>query len=463
MPRPLNVLLVEDSEDDALLILRALQKGGYEVFHERVETAKALEEALEKKTWDIILSDYKLPGFDGLTALSISKNKGVHVPFIIVSGTIGEDIAVAALKAGAHDYIMKDRLGRLLPAIERELAEAATRLERKNEQEKLRQAEDRYRSIFENAREGIYRSTPEGKIIMANRAMAAMFGYQSPEEFMADIHDVAGQLYVNPQDRTRIIELIAEQGFVHNYEAQLYRKDRTVFWVSMTMQAIRDQEGRIIYFEGIDEDITPRKKMEEERLQSMARLRKSLGGTVQAISMAVEIKDPYTSGHQKRTADLARSIAGEMGLSAERADFVRMAATIHDIGKIAIPAEILSKPTTLTGIEYSLIKTHAQQGYDILKDIEFPWPVAEVIVQHHERLDGSGYPQGLRGEAIILEARILAVADVVEAIATHRPYRPARGIEHALEEIRKNRGILYDADVVDACLRLFLEKNYLMV
>ena len=311
MPRPLNVLLVEDSEDDALLILRALQKGGYEVFHERVETAKALEEALEKKTWDIILSDYKLPGFDGLTALSISKNKGVHVPFIIVSGTIGEDIAVAALKAGAHDYIMKDRLGRLLPAIERELAEAATRLERKNEQEKLRQAEDRYRSIFENAREGIYRSTPEGKIIMANRAMAAMFGYQSPEEFMADIHDVAGQLYVNPQDRTRIIELIAEQGFVHNYEAQLYRKDRTVFWVSMTMQAIRDQEGRIIYFEGIDEDITPRKKMEEERLQSMARLRKSLGGTVQAISMAVEIKDPYTSGHQKRTADLARSIAGK--------------------------------------------------------------------------------------------------------------------------------------------------------
>ncbi len=463
MPRPLKVLLVEDSEDDALLILRALQKGGYEVFHERVETAKALEEALEKKTWDIILSDYKLPGFNGLTALSIYKDKGVQVPFIIVSGTIGEDIAVAALKAGAHDYIMKDRLGRLLPAIERELAEAAGRLERRREQEKLRQAEERYRSIFENAREGIYRSTPEGKIIMANRAMATMFGYQSPEEFMADIHDVAGQLYVNPQDRTRIIDLIAEQGFVHNYEAQLYRKDRTVFWVSMTMQAIRDQEGRIIYFEGIDEDITPRKKMEEERLQSMARLRKSLGGTVQAISMAVEIKDPYTSGHQKRTADLARSIAGEMGLSPERADFVRMAATIHDIGKIAIPAEILSKPTTLTDIEYSLIKTHAQQGYDILKDIDFPWPVAEVILQHHERLDGSGYPQGLRGEAIILEARILAVADVVEAIATHRPYRPARGIEHALEEIRKNRGILYDAEVVDACLRLFLEKNYVMV
>jgi len=463
MPRPLKVLLVEDSEDDALLILRALQKGGYEVFHERVETAKALEEALEKKTWDIILSDYKLPGFNGLTALSIYKDKGVQVPFIIVSGTIGEDIAVAALKAGAHDYIMKDRLGRLLPAIERELAEAAGRLERRREQEKLRQAEERYRSIFENAREGIYRSTPEGKIIMANRAMATMFGYQSPEEFMADIHDVAGQLYVNPQDRTRIIDLIAEQGFVHNYEAQLYRKDRTVFWVSMTMQAIRDQEGRIIYFEGIDEDITPRKKMEEERLQSMARLRKSLGGTVQAISMAVEIKDPYTSGHQKRTADLARSIAGEMGLSPERADFVRMAATIHDIGKIAIPAEILSKPTTLTEIEYSLIKTHAQQGYDILKDIDFPWPVAEVILQHHERLDGSGYPQGLRGEAIILEARILAVADVVEAIATHRPYRPARGIEHALEEIRKNRGILYDAEVVDACLRLFLEKNYVMV
>ncbi len=201
------------------------------------------------------------------------------------------------------------------------------------------------------------------------------------------------------------------------------------------------------------------KRMVEKRtemlLQTTERLRRSLAGTVQAISMAVEVKDPYTSGHQRRTADLARAIAGEMGFSEDRTDFVRTVSTVHDIGKISVPAEILSKPTKLTHIEFSLIKTHSQSGYDILKDIEFPWPVAEVILQHHERMNGSGYPNGLKGEAILLEARILAVADVVEAIASYRPYRPALGIDVALEEIKKNRGILYDAGVTDACLRLF--------
>jgi len=168
-------------------------------------------------------------------------------------------------------------------------------------------------------------------------------------------------------------------------------------------------------------------------------------------------------GHQQRVADLARSIATEMGLSADRQDFIRTASSIHDIGKIAVPAEILSKPTKLTDLEFGLIKTHSQSGYDILKDIEFPWPVADVVLQHHERMDGSGYPHGLKGENISLEARILAVADVVEAITSHRPYRPALGIDVALEEISRNRGILYDADVVDACLKLFREKGYTLV
>jgi HD-GYP domain-containing protein (c-di-GMP phosphodiesterase class II) len=149
-----------------------------------------------------------------------------------------------------------------------------------------------------------------------------------------------------------------------------------------------------------------------------------------------------------------------MGLSADRQDFIRTASSIHDIGKIAIPSEILSKPTKLTDLEFSLIKTHAQSGYDILKDIEFPWPVADVVLQHHERMDGSGYPQGLKGDDILLEARILAIADVVEAISSHRPYRPALGIEAALEEIEKNKGTLYDNAAVDACLRLFREKCF---
>jgi len=192
-------------------------------------------------------------------------------------------------------------------------------------------------------------------------------------------------------------------------------------------------------------------------------LRKALGGTVHAIASIVEKRDPYTAGHQRRVSDFARAIATEMGLSNDRIEGLRVAAIIHDIGKLSVPAEILSKPTKLTRIEFSLIKTHSQSGYDIIKDIDFPWPIARMVIEHHERINGSGYPNGLTGDNLLLESRILAVADVVEAMASHRPYRAALGIEPALEEIEKNKGIFYDAAVADACLRLFRHKGYKLV
>jgi putative nucleotidyltransferase with HDIG domain len=175
---------------------------------------------------------------------------------------------------------------------------------------------------------------------------------------------------------------------------------------------------------------------------------------------AIERRDPYTAGHQIRSATLARTIATEMGLSQEKIDGIRVAGSIHDIGKLSIPAEILSKPTKLSEVEFSLIKEHSRSGYEILKDVESPWPLAEIVYQHHERMDGSGYPRNLKGEEILIEARILAVADVVEAMASHRPYRPGLGIDAALNEIEKNRGIFYDNTVADACLRLFREKGF---
>jgi putative nucleotidyltransferase with HDIG domain len=192
----------------------------------------------------------------------------------------------------------------------------------------------------------------------------------------------------------------------------------------------------------------------------MDQLRKALGGTVQAIALVVESKDPYTAGHQRRVADISRAIATEMGLSPDRIEGIRMAGIIHDIGKVSVPAEILSMPRKLTDLEFSLIKTHAQSGYEILKDIEFPWPIARMVLEHHERMNGSGYPNGLTGDKLLPESRILAVADVVEAMATYRPYRAALGLSAALEEIAKNRGILYDPEAVDACLRLFREKGF---
>jgi len=196
--------------------------------------------------------------------------------------------------------------------------------------------------------------------------------------------------------------------------------------------------------------------------ESVDRLRKALGGTVQAIASVVETKDPYTAGHQRRVADLARAMGTELGLSPDQIEGLRMAGIIHDIGKISVPAEILSTPRRLTPIEFSLIKMHSQSGYDILKDVDFPWPIARMVLEHHERMDGSGYPNGLTGNDILLESRVLAVANVVEAMATHRPYRPALGLEAALEEINLKKGILYDPDVVSVCLKLFHDKNFVI-
>jgi HD-GYP domain-containing protein (c-di-GMP phosphodiesterase class II) len=180
---------------------------------------------------------------------------------------------------------------------------------------------------------------------------------------------------------------------------------------------------------------------------------------IKTLSATVEMRDPYTAGHQLRVSNLARAIATDMNISTGQIDGIHMAAGIHDIGKISIPSEILTKPTKLTNLEFSIIKEHSLIGYDILKQINFPWPIARVVLEHHERMNGSGYPKGLRGDNILLESRILAVSDVVEAMASHRPYRPSLGIEAALEEIEKNKGVLYDNAVTDACLKLF-QKGY---
>ncbi|MBI4292740.1 MAG: HD domain-containing protein [Betaproteobacteria bacterium] len=191
-------------------------------------------------------------------------------------------------------------------------------------------------------------------------------------------------------------------------------------------------------------------------------LRSNLEATVAAVASTVESRDPYTAGHQRRVAELAAAIAGEMGLKSSVIQGIRFGALIHDLGKVQVPEELLAKPTGLTKWEFELLKAHPQVGYEIVKDIQFPWPVAAMIRQHHERLDGSGYPQGLKGEEILIEARILAVADVVEAMASHRPYRPGLGIEVALAEIEKNAGRWYDHNVAAACLSLFRKKSFVL-
>lgn len=203
-----------------------------------------------------------------------------------------------------------------------------------------------------------------------------------------------------------------------------------------------------------------RNHLEEMVAERTRELRENLLDFVTAIAATIEVRDPYTAGHQRRVANLATAIAGELRLSEDQIEGLKLAGVVHDIGKIRVPAEILSKPGRLDDLEYNLIKRHSLTGYEILKSIHFPWPIAQIVLQHHERLDGSGYPYGLKDEDILLEAKILAVADVVESMVSHRPYRPGLGMDAALEEITRHRAVLYDPEVVDACLKLFRDQAY---
>jgi PAS domain S-box-containing protein len=252
---------------------------------------------------------------------------------------------------------------------------------------------------------------------------------------------------------TRVFEQCAKEGIPFDEEMQIITKKGRRVWVRTAGVPERDSAGRIVRVLGCFQDITVRKQSEQE-------LREALEKMIGVLADLVERRDPYTSGHQKRVAELSGAIALEMGLDGERAEKIAMAGAIHDIGKISVPAEVLSRPGKLSAIEMELVRQHPQQGYEILKDVQTSWPLAEIVYQHHERLDGSGYPRGLKGEEILLEARILGVADVVEAMASYRPYRPSLGIDAALEEIENKKGLLYDPEVVDACSRLFREKGF---
>lgn len=453
--------------------------------------------------------------------------------------------------------------------------------------DQVRKAEEKYRSIFNNAIEGIFQTTTEGRFITANPALAKMYMYDTPEELIAGVKSIGEELYVRQEERDVFQQLLHEKGVVSNFEVELRRKDGATFWVTMSARLIRDADGEIPYYEGTIEDITERKraaerivaekqrflslvdnapfgmimidqdgsfqyfnpkfeemfgytlrdtpngkawfqkaypdpayrhsviskwkagieklkigtqvsevfeaackdgskkvvnfilvqmelgqhllacnditglvKAEDALKQSMVKLERAMEGTISVMAHAVEVRDPYTAGHQRRVTNLAYAIGKALDLTEHEIEGLRMAGLIHDIGKLYVPAEILSKPGKLSDIEFELVKTHVEAGYDILKNVEFPWPVATFVHQHHEKLNGSGYPKGLKNGQILLGAKILTVADVVEAMASHRPYRPSLGIDVALEEIERNKNIFYDPDVVDACVRLFREKGF---
>ncbi len=275
----------------------------------------------------------------------------------------------------------------------------------------------------------------------------------SPESYRFAMSVLSGELAKDgapnvPPDRTP------------TFEIDLVHKDGYLVPVEICYTALRDPRGNPVEIMAVARNIAERKRIERENSCHTEKMIAALEQTVQSLAMLLEMRDSYTAGHQRRVADLASAIARELGMPDGDVRGLRLAGLIHDIGKVRVPAEILSCTRRLCAAEFEIIKMHPAIGYEVLREIDFPWPIAETVYQHHERLDGSGYPRGLLLTDIILEARILAVADVVEAIASDRPYRRALGVGSALEEVTSHAGTLYDRDVVDACVGVFQEGSY---
>jgi len=587
MGRPIRVLILEDTPTDAELCRREISRTLPDCRFLCVETGEEYTTALEQYEPDVIISDYKLPSFDGMMALELARRISPYTPFIILTGSMNEDVAVECMKAGAWDYVIKEHIKRLGASVVNALEEKSLRLARHRAEEALRESEQRYRALFEKAPNPILMIDMEGNYINANDAALQFLECTSEELLAKNVRDTlpAGDdveerfkqltemwrtggrlereymvngkvkvldLSITPfnwkgepavfgigvditerrQTEEAILKskmllqtvvdstpdwicvkdrrhryLLVNRSFAmamnleprdmvgradtdffpeelcigneaegaHDYHGEddiaflghtVYHPAAAITWPDGTVHIydvyripLRDEKGQIYAVLVYHRDITERQKAEDERKQSYLALEKAFDDIILAMAKVVEMKDPYTAGHQTRVAELSAAIAGEMGLSEEQVRYIRTAALIHDIGKIYVPSDILSKPGKLSPVEWELIRTHARGSYDILSKIEFPWPIAQIALQHHERLDGSGYPRGLKDDEIMLEARILAVADVVEAMVSHRPYRAALGMDAAIEELEQKKGILYDPRVVDICLKLLREKG----
>mgnify|MGYP001550304281 CR=1 FL=1 len=330
---------------------------------------------------------------------------------------------------------------------------------RKQAQARLHESEERFRSVVEQSIAGLY-IIQDGCFSYVNARFAEIFGYPGSSELIGHPYE----LVVAPADRdstaARIRRRLSGESQRERFTFRGIRRDGSPVEVGAegAIATYLDRPAIV----GLLQDISERKESERRTHEYMAKLEGALRGTVQVASTMGEMRDPYTAGHERRVGEIAAAIGGELGLERNLLEGLKVIGLLHDVGKISVPAEILAKPGRLSEIEFALIKEHPRRGYEILKNVEFPWPLAQTVLQHHERLDGSGYPHGLKDSQIILEARILAVADTIEAMSSHRPYREALGIDRALTVIKTDRGTKFDATVVDAFLRLCESKGYVL-
>lgn len=446
-----EVLLVEDGKDYASLLRTVLARETRTKFH--VDWVKTLADAVRhahKKHVDVAILDLNLPDCSGVETVSRFCSQVPNVPVMVVSGTDDEPVVFDALQKGAKEYLVKDPATvQLLPRAIRYV------IERSRSDRSLLKAAKEWRRTFDSITDMVSIVGPDHRFQRVNKALADFLGY-APKDLIGKccfelVHGEDKPFYAcSCRKAMESGEAVQTEFFEPKWQ----------IYMESSAAPMKDDHGNLTGCVHIIRNIDNRKRIETQLEQSVEKLYRTLDGTVNALGSALELRDPYTAGHERRVARLAMAIAGDLGLTEDRQDGLRVAGLLHDIGKIAVPSDILSKPGKLSAIEYDMIKTHPQVGHDILAPVEFPWPVARMVVEHHEKLDGSGYPGGLSNGGIMPEARILCVADVVEAMSSHRPYRPARGVESALKEIKSQSGVLYDSDVVEACNRQFKKKGF---
>ncbi len=446
---PTNVLIVEDERIASLLLQKYIKDNGY-FLSGAVSSGEDAIEHCQNNDIQIVLMDITLEGkIDGISAASIIFEK-FDIPFIFITTASDDSTIERSKETNPYGYIIK-------PVDRKELRAAIEMaLMRHKMENALKENELRLSTILNSIGDAVIVIDTDEKLTYINPIAEKMLEYSNEEIVNKKIGSIVKVKDINGVT----IETLLNENIHSDNRIELISSSNKAIPVSTNLSPLNDFTGTLKGSVLVLRDISKQLESEMKLQESFQQLRTSMGGVIQAMAHTVETRDPYTSGHQKRVTDIARHIAQKLELSEEEIEGIRMAGVIHDLGKISIPAEILSKPGKITAIEYNIIKNHPETGYNILKNIEFPWPVAEIVYQHHEKLDGSGYPRGLKDGEICIEARVIAVADVVEAMSSHRPYRASLGIEVALEEIKTNSDILYDKDVVDACIKIFKEDNF---
>jgi PAS domain S-box-containing protein/putative nucleotidyltransferase with HDIG domain len=448
-----KILVVEDESIVARDIHNMLLGLGYEVTGVISSAQESVEKA-EETSPHLVLMDIMLNGeLTGVDAADMIHSQ-YNIPIVYLTAYADENTLQRAKETEPFGYLLK-------PFEERELQTTIEIALYKFKMEMMLKNRERWlTTMLRSIGDAVIATNLEGNITFMNPSAESLSGWEQSDALDKSLDKVIKitDSVTKKSHPLDINKLLKDGTLEFPTNAVINSKKGSKTPIIHSAAPIKEERGFVTGAVIALTDVTLQKKAEEELKESWETLKSAMEGTVQAMAFTIETRDPYTAGHQRRVTKLAGLIAKEMGLSKDQIEGVEMAGNLHDIGKIYVPSEILNKPGKISDLEFNIIKTHPQVGYDILKSIKFPWPIAEIVFQHHERLDGSGYPSGLKGDQIHLEAKILAVADVIEAMATHRPYRPALTIEEALDEIKKHRGSRYEPKVVDAALSFF-EKN----